>query len=121
MCCSTVRHTVEPCPFISLTRTCAHRYASFRNAPFSRMQSIPEKFMIHLTQLDTVSSSHVRQGTGMLNSLHVNPIQSYHLHACQYTNMQIFCNAPFSMMQSILEKFMKHLMQLGTVSSSHIR
>ena len=90
MCCSTVRHTVEPCPVISPTCTCAHRYASFCNALFSRMQSIPEKFMIHLTQLGTVSSSHVRWSTGMLNSLHVNPIQSYHLHARQYIDMHPF-------------------------------
>ena len=46
-----------------------HRYAFFCNAPFSRMQSIPGKFMIHLTQLGTVLSSHVRWSTRMLNSL----------------------------------------------------
>ena len=125
-----------------------HRYASFCNALFSRIQSIPEKFMIHLTQLGTVSSSHVRWSTGMLNSFHVNkyatsallnpnhkypstltwkhraslqslcinfggesstiatlmfamlhvllnsfallnPVWSYHLHACQYTDMHL--------------------------------
>ena len=126
-----------------------HKYASFYNVPFSRMQSIPEKFMIHLTQLGTISLNHVRWNTGMLNCLHVNkyatsallnpnqkysstltwkhsaslqslrinfggelstistlmfamlhvllnsfallnPVQSYHLHACQYTNMHPF-------------------------------
>ena len=115
----------------------------------SRMQSIPEKFMIHLTQLNIVSSSQVRWSTGMVNSLHVNkyetlallnlnhkypstltwkhwaslqslcinfggesstiatlmfavlhvllnsfallnPVQSYHLHARQYTDMHPF-------------------------------
>ena len=46
-----------------------HRYAFFCNAPFSRMQSMAEKFMIHLTQLNTFSSSHVRWSIRMLNSL----------------------------------------------------
>ena len=45
-----------------------HRYAFFCNAPFSRMQSMAEKFTIHWTQLSTVSSSHVRWSTGILNS-----------------------------------------------------
>ena len=61
---------VEPCPVISPTHTPMHRYSFFCNAPFSRMQSMAEKFMIHLTQLSTISSSHVRWHTGMLNSLH---------------------------------------------------
>ena len=71
-CAAQQLRTVEPCPVISPTRTSIHKYASFCNALFSRMQSIPEKFMIHLTQLGTVSSSHVRWSTGMLNSFHVN-------------------------------------------------
>ena len=71
-CAAQQLRTVEPCPVISPTRTSIHRYASFCNALFSRMQSILEKFMIHLTQLSTVSSSYVRWSTGMLNSLHVN-------------------------------------------------
>ena len=62
--------TVEPYSFISPTRMLIHRYASFCNAPFSKM--LIEKFMIHLTQLGTVLSSHVKWSTGMLNSLHVN-------------------------------------------------
>ena len=49
-----------------------HKYASFCNAPFSTMQSNPKKFMIHLTQLNTVSSSHVQRSTRMMNILHVN-------------------------------------------------
>ena len=61
--------TIEPYPVISPTCTSIHRYAFFCNAPFSRMQSIPENFMIHLTQLGTVSSSHVKWSTWMLNSL----------------------------------------------------
>ena len=91
-CAAQQLRTVEPCPVISPKRMSIHRYASFCNAPFSRMQSIPEKCMIHLTQLDIVSLSHVRWSTGVLSSLHVNPIQSYHLHARQYTDMH-----PFSM------------------------
>ena len=45
-----------------------HRYAFFCNAPFSRMQSMAEKFMIHWTQLSIVSTSHVRWSTGIMNS-----------------------------------------------------
>ena len=71
-CAAQQLRTVEPYPVISPTCISIHRYASFCNAPFSRMQSIPEKFMIHLTQLDIVSSSHVKWSTEMLNSLHVN-------------------------------------------------
>ena len=62
-------HTVEPYLVISPTCTSIHIYASFCNAPFSRMQSIPKKFMIHLTQLGIVLSSHVKWSTRMLNSL----------------------------------------------------
>ena len=61
--------TVKPYPVISPTRTSIHRYAFCCNASFSRMQCILEKFMIHLTQINTVSSSHVRRSTRMLNSL----------------------------------------------------
>ena len=46
-----------------------HRYAFFCNAPFSRMQSMAEKFIIHLTQFSTVSSSRVKWSIEMLNSL----------------------------------------------------
>ena len=84
--------TVEPCLVISPKHTSIHRYASLYKAPFSRMQSISEKCMIHLTQLGTVSLSHVKWSTRVGNSLHMNPVQSYHLHACQYTDMH-----PFSM------------------------
>ena len=68
-CAAQQLRTIESCPVISPTRTSIHRYASFCNAPFSRMQSIPEKFMIHLTQLNTILSNHVRWSTRMLNSL----------------------------------------------------
>ena len=152
----------------------------FCNASFSRMQSIPEKFMIHLTQLDTVSLSHVKWSTRILNSLHVNkyatsallnPNQKYPStltwkHKASFQSLCInfrgelstiaalmfavlhvllnslctvksclvispkrmsihryasLCNAPFSRMQSILEKCMIHLTQLSTISSSHVR
>ena len=95
ICCSTASHCWTLSSHITYTHVntqlcILEKYASFCNALFSRMQSIPEKFMIHLTQLGTVSSSHVRWGIGMLNSLHVNHVQSYHLHARQYTNMHPF-------------------------------
>ena len=48
-CATQQLRTVEPCLVISPTRMSIHRYASFCNASFSRMQSITEKFMIHLT------------------------------------------------------------------------
>ena len=71
MCCSTASH----CWTLSSHITYMHintQYALFCNTPLSRMQSIPEKFMIHLTELGTVSSSHVRWSIRMLNSVHVN-------------------------------------------------
>ena len=68
-------------------------------------QSITEKFMLKCFAL-------------------FNPIQSYHLHARQYT----FCNAcltAFAMHRfqgcSIPEKFLIHLSQLSNISSSHVR
>ena len=86
---STLLNPVQKHPS---TLTWIHRYATFCNALFLRMQRIPEKFMQKIgDELSNVA-------TLMFSILHVlfnssalfHPVQSYHSHSRQYTNMQPF-------------------------------
>ena len=72
--------------------TWIHRCTILCNAPFSRRQSIPE--LIHYNfggELSTVATLMFVVLHMLLNSFTLlNPIQSYHLHACEYTYMHPF-------------------------------
>ena len=65
------------------------------------MQSIPEKFMIHLTQLNIVSSSHVRWSTSMLNSLHMN---KYATSFAVHITSQVHCSTSYSHMKQLPQR-----------------
>ena len=72
--------------------TWIHGCATLCNAPFLRRQSIPK--LVHYNfggELSTIATLMFAVLHVLLNSFALlNPIQSYHLHACQYTDMHQF-------------------------------
>ena len=72
--------------------TWIHRCATLCNAQFSRRQSILE--LIHYNfggELSTIATLMFAMLYVLLNSFTLlNPIQSYYLHICQYTDMHPF-------------------------------
>ena len=57
--------------------------------------------MIHLTQLNIVSSSHVRWSTSMLNSLHMN---NYSTSFAIHITSQVHCSTSYSHMKQLPQR-----------------
>ena len=94
-----------------LVVTRIHKYATFYNALFSRMQRIPKKFTQNFEDELSIVATLMFAILHVLlnNSALLKHVQSYHPYSCQYIDMQPFEMHCFQECRRSLESLWKNL------------